>query len=165
MSKHSSHVPTARASLALQALQNLRLVFGSARSHDAQVRRSERISGSQLWALSEIAQSDGMSVNSLAECMALHQTTASNLLKTLMARRLVRRVRDPRDHRVVQLHVSAEGMRLLQKAPPPAAGLLVDALRALDSKQLAKLNSMLIILLRRMRDTAPAAAGQTLLGE
>ena len=42
------------------------------------------ISGSQLWALSEIARSEGMGINDLAERMALHQTTASNLANALV---------------------------------------------------------------------------------
>src|SRR6185437_510069 len=54
----------------LRALQSLRLIYASARWHDAQVRRSVAISGSQLWALSEIARWEGMGVNDLAKRMA-----------------------------------------------------------------------------------------------
>lgn len=77
----------------LQALQNLRLIYASARWHDAQVRRSVAISGSQLWALSEIARLEGIGINDLAERMALHQTTASNLANGLVKKGLIRRVR------------------------------------------------------------------------
>ena len=83
-----------RASLELHTLQGFRTIFGSARLHDAQVRRTTSISGSQLWALSEIARSTGMSVNALSKSMALHQTTASNLVNALVERKLIRRVRD-----------------------------------------------------------------------
>src|ERR1700753_3969648 len=71
-----------RTPLELRTLQFFRTVFGSARTHDLEVRKTAGISGSQLWALSEIAGSplsDGLTVNGLSEQMALHQTTAGTL--------------------------------------------------------------------------------------
>jgi DNA-binding MarR family transcriptional regulator len=155
----------ARAALELRTLQEFRTIFASARRHDAEVRRIARISGSQLWALSEIATSGGMRVNDLAERMALHQTTASNLVNALVERGLARRERDVDDQRVVRLHVTTEGKRMLLKAPGPYAGLLMDALRRLDEADLSKLSSELAALTRLIRDAALDAAGETLMGE
>jgi DNA-binding MarR family transcriptional regulator len=140
-------------------------VFGSARRHDADVRRLMALSGSQLWALSEIARQDGMTVNGLAERMALHQTTASNLVNALVDRKLIRRLRDAADQRVVHLHVSIEGKRMLLKAPGPHPGLLVDALRRLPADNLKQLKQGLHALVTSMHGAAMAAAGETLLGE
>ena len=149
----------------LQALQSLRLIYASARWHDAQVRRSVAIAGSQLWALSEIARRDGMGVNDLAERMALHQTTASNLVNALAKKGLVRRVRDGSDQRFVHLHITSEGRRTLAQSPDPHPGLLVDALRKIDSQHLQRLRRDLAALVRLMRRTTARAAGKTLLGE
>jgi DNA-binding MarR family transcriptional regulator len=154
---------TARA---LQALQSFRMIFGSARRFDADVRRTTGVSGSLLWALSEISGSAGLSVNALAECMALHQTTASNIVNALVERKLIRRLRNQQDQRVVHLHISAQGQRVLRHAPGPHVGLLVDALRQLDAEQLERLYSSLTDLVAVMRGGAAArAAGETLLGE
>lgn len=155
----------ARSALELRALQGFRTVFGSARTHDAEVRRAAGISGSQLWALSEIARGSGMRVNGLAERMALHQTTASNLVNVLARRKLVRRARDAADQRVVHLHVTTDGKRSLLRAPGPYTGLLVDALRRLDTDQLEGLWQGLQVLIGVMTTTAATAAGETLLGE
>jgi len=149
----------------LQALQNLRLIYASARWHDAQVRRSVAISGSQVWALSEIARRAGMGVNDLAGCMALHQTTASNLANALVKKGLIRRVRDGSDRRFVHLHVTSGGRRTLSQSPGPHPGLLVDALRKIDLQHLARLRRDLAALVRLMRRTTVRAAGETLLGE
>lgn len=149
----------------LQALQSLRLIYASARWHDAQVRRSVAISGSQLWALSEIARWEGMGVNDLAERMALHQTTASNLVNALVKKDLIRRVRDGSDRRFVHLHVTAEGRRILSQSPGPHPGLLVAALRKIDLQHLGRLRQDLGALIRLMRRTTARAAGRTLLGE
>jgi DNA-binding MarR family transcriptional regulator len=148
----------------LKALQSLRTVFGSARTHDADVRRAAGISGSQLWALAEIAEQAGITVNGLADRMALHQTTASNLVNSLVEHKLIRRVRDVSDRRIIHLQAAAAGKRLLLRVPGPHAGLLVDALRGLEAQQLERLRESLALLVRAMRQTAADAAGAPLLG-
>ncbi|MDE2337744.1 MAG: MarR family transcriptional regulator [Gammaproteobacteria bacterium] len=155
----------ARAAAELRALEDLRTVVGSARQHDARVRRAAGISGSQLWALDEVAHAEGITVNELAARLALHQTTASNLVNALVARRLMRRARDRADQRIVHLHVTAEGTRLLARAPQPCSGLLVDALRRLAARDLDKLSRSLALLLGEMRQAAPAAAGEFFIAE
>lgn len=149
----------------LEALQGFRLIFGSARRYDASVRRYSGISGSLLWALSEIDRAGGMTVNGLAACMALHQTTASNLVNALVRRELIRRVKDPKDQRIVRLHVAGRGRRALLHAPRPHAGLLMDALGRLDKKHLALLLVGLSGLLAELRRADIKAAGKPLLGE
>lgn len=153
-----------RSAFELEALQGFRTIFGSARAHDAEIRRAAGIPGSQLWALSEISRSDGLTVNELSERMALHQTTASNLVNALVARQLIRRVRDTRDMRIVHLHVAGEGRRLLIRAPGPYAGLLPDALRRMESDKLQQLTRSLSALLTVLHRAEEDAAGEPLLG-
>jgi MarR family transcriptional regulator, organic hydroperoxide resistance regulator len=157
--------PASRSALELRTLRSFRVIFGSARTHDVEVRRAAGISGSQLWALSEIARCAGTSVNRLAECMALHQTTASNLVNGLVIRKLISRTRDSTDQRVVHLHVTKQGKDLLLRAPGPVCGLLVDALRHLEAAQIKRLLESLTVLVGVIRRTATASAGETLLGE
>lgn len=157
--------PAERIAMELHALERLRTIFGSARTHDAEVRRSAAISGSQLWALAEIARSQGVTVNGLSAQMALHQTTTSNLVNSLVEKKLIRRVRDDADQRIVHLHASVQGKQLLLRVPAPHAGLLVDALRRLDPSALEQLCETLGWLVALMRRTAQTAAGETLMGE
>jgi DNA-binding MarR family transcriptional regulator len=149
----------------LRALQSLRTIFGSARAHDAEVRRSSGLSGSKLWALSEIAARRGITVNELANQMALHQTTASNLVNALVEQRLICRVRDARDKRVIHLHQSVEGQKVLRETPAPHAGLLVDALRRLETGQIERLRESLVLLVSVMQEAAADSAGDPLMGE
>lgn len=164
-SARKSSPDSVKAQLELATLQEFRTIVGSARRHDSEVRRIAGISGSQLWALSEIARSAGIRVNDLSVRMALHQTTASNLINALVERKLVRRDRDEADQRVVRLAVTTEGKRMLLRAPGPYAGLLVDALRHLKAPELRKLQASLQVLTAVLRDAASDAAGQTLMGE
>jgi DNA-binding MarR family transcriptional regulator len=160
-----SGVASVRSALQLSALQGFRVIFGSARRYDAQVRRSSGIPGSLLWALSEIGRGAGMSVGDLSACMALHQTTASNLVNALVQRGLIERTRNPEDRRIVRLTLSRKGRKLLQQAPQPHAGLLVDGLERLDRRQLARLRDSLKALVAEMLSASGTAAGETLLGD
>jgi DNA-binding MarR family transcriptional regulator len=149
----------------LTTLQLFRTIFASARGHDADIRRVVGIPGSQLWALSEIARADGISVNGLSARMALHQTTASNLINALLERQFIRRTRDAGDQRIARLQVTAAGKRMLARAPRPHAGLLPDALSHLDAKQLTELSQSLKLLVTILkRPSIKDAAGEPLLG-
>lgn len=158
-------VTAGRRTLELRTLQNFRLVFGSARRFDTEVRRAAGISGSLLWALSEIASTASMSVNQLADRMALHQTTASNIVNGLLKRNLIRRSRAKLDQRVAELQILAAGARVLREVSGPHAGLLVDALKRLDGDKLVAVERSLAIVLAEMRVATTHYAGNTLLGE
>jgi DNA-binding MarR family transcriptional regulator len=151
--------------LELRALQDLRAVVGSARRHDSRIRSATGIAGSQLWALAEIAGAAGITVKALARRLAVHQTTASNLVNALVVRGLVRRVRDRADQRVVHLDVTDAGTQLLSRAPRPYSGPLIDALRRITVDDLDALARSLVTLLATMRHAAPASAGELLLGD
>lgn len=157
--------PERKSVLERQALQAFRTIFSSARLHDAELRKLAGISASQLWALSEIGRNEGMSVNDLADQMALHQTTASNLVLALSEQKLIQRRRDTTDQRVARLVSTAAGRRLLKRAPGPGPGLLVDALHRLAPARLARLRTELEALLAVMERKASTSAGEPLLGE
>jgi DNA-binding MarR family transcriptional regulator len=96
--------------------------------------------------------------------MPLHQTTASNLVNVLAERKLIRRARDEGDLRIVRLRITTDGKKMLLRAPGPYAGLLVDALKNLDTRDLDRLCKTLGVLLGVLRDKATSAAGETLRG-
>ncbi|MEP7247014.1 MAG: MarR family transcriptional regulator, partial [Gammaproteobacteria bacterium] len=72
---------------------------------------------------------------------------------------------DETDQRVVRLHVTTDGKRMLLRAPGPYAGLLVDALRNIGAADLRRLKTALAVLTRGIRDASTDAAGETLMGE
>ena len=69
----------------VRVLRRFRLVFNAVKTHFQQVEKKAGVGGAQLWALSVIHAHPGIGVNSLAAFMDVHQTTASNLVKALVA--------------------------------------------------------------------------------
>lgn len=124
----------------MQVLKKLRIVIRAAQRHSAWIERQCGISGAQLWILQELHDSPGLRVGEIASRLAIHQTTASNLLEGLVRKEYVVKERDPDDQRVVKLMLAKKGGALLMKAPMPARGLLPEALGKLDLGALADLD-------------------------
>jgi DNA-binding MarR family transcriptional regulator len=94
----------------------------------------------------------------VARSLAIHQSTASNLLKSLERRRLVARERRGADQRNVQLYATAKGLRLLRRAPQPLIGVLQQALTELPAPVLAGLHVSLARVIAAMKVKRLAAA-------
>lgn len=132
---------------AARVLRRFRLVFNAVKTHFQQVEKRTGLGGAQLWALSIIRQRPGLGVGELSKAMDIHQSTASNLVKSLMQRGLIAIARDGPDRRMVQLRTLAAGASLLRKAPGPSAGVLPQALAQLDPKALKRLDADLAQLI------------------
>ncbi len=141
----------ARLSRERDVLRKFRVIFSSAKKHFRSVELQCGVSGSQLWALIEIRDRPGLKVSELAELMSIHLSTASNLLDKLQTCRLVRRARGDKDQRVVRLHLTPAGTRVVAKAPKPARGVVPDALRNVPITTLASLENGLDALIARLK--------------
>lgn len=135
----------------LEVLEHFRIVFKSVRRHYAQVERRAGIGGAQLWALSQIASHPGIKPGQLARALAIHQSTASNLVRDLEKASLVARRRRPQDQRAVELRATAKGLRVLKRAPRPLIGVLQQALSDLPLANLTVLNRQLRKLVASMK--------------
>jgi len=77
----------------------------------------------------------------------VRQPTASHIVKSLAGQELIDVRRAGSDRRAVQLHPLPAGRRMLKRTPGPHAGVLPDALDALDDATLARLQSDLARLI------------------
>ena len=141
----------------VRVLRQFRIVFNSVKTHFRQVERDTGIGGAQLWALSEIRATPGIGVNDLARALDVHQSTASNLVKSLLDKGLVQADRSDRDRRIVLLSLLPAGAALLDAAPAPFAGVLPGALAGLDLPTLLRLENDLASVIAHLR-ADPASA-------
>lgn len=121
-----------RAQRQLDILKKLRIVIRAAQRHSGWIEKQCGVNGAQLWIMQELLESPGMRVGQIADTLAIHQTTTSNLLDGLEKRGYIVKARDPADQRAVRIALSDAGRKALQGAPAPARGLLPEALRQLD---------------------------------
>ncbi len=142
---------------AVQVLREFRLVFNAVRQHFSQVERATGLGGSQAWALGLVSERPGIGVTELARAMDIHQSTASNLVRALLERRLIAAHRTGADRRAVQLELLPAGRRALRQAPGPLAGVLPRALAELDAATLRRLRADLRKLLAALQPDRRAA--------
>jgi DNA-binding MarR family transcriptional regulator len=139
--------PASHDEAAVAVLRQFRQVFNAVKAHFQQVEKTVGIGGAQVWALSLVREQPGIGVGALARAMSIHQSTASNLVRTLIDREMIAAAKEGADRRAVQLSLLPAGARVLRNAPGPFAGLLPDALKALPPATLMRLNEDLGLLI------------------
>lgn len=139
-----------------KVLRRFRVVFNAVRTHFRQVEKRVGLGGAQVWALSVIANNPGIGMGGIAVSMDIHQSTASNLIKTLVTKKLITMEKSPADRRNVQLHLLPAGKKLLAKVEGPFEGVLPVALGNLPAKTLLRLDKDLgeLIALLQADETA-----------
>lgn len=142
----------------VEALRAFRMIFRAVRRHYQLIEKHAGISGAQTWALSLLVDQPGMTVSGLAESMAIHQSTASNLVDKLVHLGLVERTKSEADLRVTFLQATAAGQQRLEQISGPVTGLLPDAITRLDPEKLKRLNASLADLLSMLSEVESEAA-------
>jgi len=123
-----------------KVLRRFRVVFNAVRTHFRDIERHVGLGGAQVWALSLIKESPGISIGGIAMGMDIHQSTASNLIKTLLQKELVELKKGVEDKRSVNLRILPAGSKLLQKVTGPFEGVLPQALSELHADTLKRLD-------------------------
>lgn len=152
--------PPTEASLdpAVESLRRFRQIFAAVRTHFRQVEQITGTGAAQLRALSLLRERPGLRISELAQAMDIHQSTTSNLVKTLVERKLVSAARNGTDARVLHLNLSPAGEKVLQRLQGQHyIGVLPQALQTLPPRVLTRLNADLDRLLAAMQADGSAA--------
>jgi DNA-binding MarR family transcriptional regulator len=137
--------------LSLNVLKKFRIIYGSVRQHFREVEQSCGVTGSQLWIMQEVANTSGIGISDLADRLSIHQSTCSQLVEKLVARKLILKERSKEDQRRVGLRLTDEAAKLIKMAPSPAQGVLPEALWALSAETIQTLNSSLEKVIEQLR--------------
>jgi len=141
---------SSKSSKMLEVLKLFRILVKSIRGHYRVVENRSGVSGAQLWALAHIDKNPGSKVGELARALAIHQSTASNLVGRLESQGLLARRRVRQDQRSVELTLTAQGRTALARAPRPLIGVLQQALLDLPDASLDALRRYLGVLIGAM---------------
>jgi len=154
--------PEAGTKQMLDVLRQFRIVLRAIKQHYQFVERRCGVSGAQLWAMERIAATHGLAPGDLAHELAIHPSTASNLLARLEELKLVHRARGEMDRRRVRLYLTAKGQAVLAKAPRPLRGILQQGLQDLPAASLTALHKRLGELIAAMQVRGEGAQGRPL---
>ncbi|MBK7612891.1 MAG: winged helix-turn-helix transcriptional regulator [Burkholderiales bacterium] len=123
----------------VRVLRQFRQIFNAVKTHFRQVEKKVGLGGAQVWALGAIRDQPLLGIGDLAKALNIHQSTASNLVKGLIERGYVAAEKDEVDKRAVKLKLLPAGAKVVKRSPGPFTGVLPEALAALDSKTLSRL--------------------------
>lgn len=144
-------------------LRRFRVVFNAVRTHFRQMEKDVGLGGAQIWALAVIKANPGIGMGGVANQMEIHQSTASNLIKTLLRKELISLTKAADDRRNVCLTILPAGARLLKRVPGPFEGVLPQALGQMDVQALQRLDQDLGALISLLN--ADESAAQTPLAQ
>jgi DNA-binding MarR family transcriptional regulator len=96
------------------------------------------LSAARLSALSVLVFSGPRTLGELAAAEQVRPPTMTSIVRGLEASSLVRREADPNDGRVVRVHATAKGNRVLQNARQRRIGNLAERLANLDARDVAR---------------------------
>ncbi len=139
---------------AVRVLKQFRVIFSAVKEHYRRVEQITGISGSHVWALVVIDENPGIRPGALNDRLAIHQSTASNIVRHLVAQGYVLRTRSQTDARAFELAATPKGRELLARVPEPKMGLLVNALAEMPNASVASLEGLLDHLIARMGQPA-----------
>ena len=134
----------------LTVLKQFRIVIRNIKTQYQDIQKATGVSGAQLWTLCVVAEAPGIKAGELARALAIHQSTASNLLDRLTQLGYVERRREGTDQRVVTIHLTRSGQAIVKNAPQPAIGLLQNALLSLSDERLSGLQQHLSELIHAL---------------
>jgi DNA-binding MarR family transcriptional regulator len=146
-----------------KVLRRFRVIFNAIRTHFRLIEKQVGLGGAQVWALSIIKGKPGIGMLGIAADMQIHQSTASNLIKTLLRKELITMEKAPEDRRNVRLEIRPAGLKLLTKVSVPFEGVLPVALGNLSAETLMRMDQDLDQLIALLK--ADETAGETPLAE
>jgi DNA-binding MarR family transcriptional regulator len=123
------------------ALDGFRRIVQALRLGARDGERRASLSSAQLFALQQIAEHPGASINDIAALTFTHQSSVSVVIQRLVGQGLVEKVPASDDRRRQLLGVTAAGRRLLRNAPVVVQERLIAAIAALpagDRRTLAR---------------------------
>ncbi|HRH13986.1 MAG TPA: MarR family winged helix-turn-helix transcriptional regulator [Azonexus sp.] len=145
--------------LALEVLQQFRIIYGTMRQYFRELEECCGLPGSQMWVLQEVERTPEIGITELAGRLGIHQSTCSLLVEKLVARNCLTKKRQSVDQRRVGLCLANAGRKAIAALPGPAEGVLPEALAAIPDVVLRTLNINLAELITHLpgKDEAFAA--------
>lgn len=151
-----------------EILRSLRRVIRAVDLHSRRLIAEYGLSGPQLQCLRELQSQGPLPTGELAASMSLSPATVCGILDRLEARALVVRERQAQDKRRVVVRLSAQGLAVVEAAPPSLQDSFLARLRELSTGEQSELQRSLHKLVTMMAaaeiDAAPILASEETVG-
>ena len=131
----SQQAPTTRYDL--RVLKALRQIIRAVDLHSRQLLGQHKVTGPQLITLLTVENYGPVTATAIAGHIHLSPSTVIGILDRLETKGFIRRDRDPKDRRLVQVSLTELGEVLARNAPSPLQDTLAEAMGKLPETELA----------------------------
>ncbi|MHC4164053.1 MAG: MarR family winged helix-turn-helix transcriptional regulator [Planctomycetota bacterium] len=155
--------PVSRKRFDLRVVQALRRIIRAVDLHSRKLSALHQITGPQLVCLLTIDEFAPITLSALAREVHLSPSTVLGIIDRLEVKGLVRRERDLKDRRLLQISLTGPGRDLIANAPSPLQDTLAHAMSELPADQQATIAQSLerIVELMEVRDIDAAPILET----
>lgn len=160
-SKQQPEIPEERHDLKI--LQALRRIIRAVDIHSRKLSLDYNITGPQLIALLCIAEKGPLTLAAIAKDIHLSPSTLVGIVDRLEEKGYVMRERSAKDRRQINISVTEEGVKFVNKAPSPLQETLAGALNELSTREQSTISGSLqrIVELMEARELDAAPILQT----
>ncbi|AIE60954.1 MarR family winged helix-turn-helix transcriptional regulator [Bacillus methanolicus] len=132
--------------------KELRYISGIIKQKGREILSNYTITPPQFVALQWLFEEGDMTIGELSNKMYLAFSTTTDLVDRMEKNKLVMRVKDPNDRRVVRIHLLEEGGRIIEEVIKKRQAYLQEVLRNYSVEEVIALKNNLTRLHQDMRE-------------
>ncbi|RWZ59848.1 MarR family transcriptional regulator [Halobacillus fulvus] len=132
--------------------KELRYIAGIIKQRGRVILNHYPITSPQFVALQWLMEKGDLTIGELSNCIHLACSTTTDLVDRMEKNELVERVRDPRDRRVVRIHVLEKGEKIIREVIEKRQDYVSEVLKDVPIDDVETLNRLLKVLHEKMKD-------------
>ncbi len=141
-----------QASMVADVEKELRYISGIIKQKGREILDNYPITAPQFVALQWLVDKGDLTIGELSNHIHLACSTTTDLVDRMEKNVLVERVRDPKDRRVVRIHVQEKGKNIIQEVIEKRQEYLKNVLTEFSENEVETLNKLLALLHQEMLD-------------
>nr|WP_187370461.1 MULTISPECIES: MarR family transcriptional regulator [Virgibacillus] len=130
----------------------MRYISGIIKQKGRQILNNYPITSPQFVALQWLLEEGDMTIGELSNRISLAFSTTTDLVDRMEKNKLVERVRDSKDRRVVRIHVLEKGETIIQEVIEKRQAYLGEVLEDFSEEQIEGLHELLSYLHEQMKE-------------
>ncbi len=142
-----------QTSMVADVEKELRYISGIVKQRGRVILNHYPITAPQFVALQWLLEKGDMTIGELSNYIHLACSTTTDLVDRMENNDLVERVRDPKDRRVVRIHVLEKGKQIIHEVIEKRQNYLEEVLKDVSEDDVDTLNRLLHVLHEKMRET------------
>ncbi|SEA51646.1 DNA-binding transcriptional regulator, MarR family [Thalassobacillus cyri] len=133
--------------------KEMRYISGIIKQKGREILNHYPITAPQFLALQWLLEKGDMTIGELSNHLNLACSTTTDLMDRMEKNELVERIRDPKDRRVVRIHVLAKGTAIIHEVIEKRQAYLEGVLKNVPAEQVETLNQLLHMLHDQMLES------------